>query len=126
MAGIIEWDENGYPTPESLWRLRKALMAEDQTALEPEDCKQNIAAFYAALKENRYSDYCGPERIEVRGEVIDVWGYHTGGWSGNEDIIAVLKESWLWDWSLERYDRGGHYYFRPIEQVRLKKPAKEA
>lgn len=104
MTGIIEWDENGYPTAESLRCLRKALKAKD--------FMQATKAFYAALKENRYPDYCGPERVEVRGEVIDVWGYHTGGWSGNEDIIAVLKESWLFDWLLERYDRGGHYYFR--------------
>lgn len=112
MAGIIEWDENGYPTARSLQRLRKALKAKDY--------KQAIEAFYEALRENYYTDYCGPERVEVRGEVIDVWAYHTGGWSGNENIIAVLKESWLFGWLLERYDRGGHYYFRPVERV-LKK-----
>lgn len=88
--------------------------------MKAKDYKQAIAAFYAALRENRYPDYCGPDRVEVRGEVIDVWAYHTGGWSGNENIIAVLKESWLFGWLLERYDRGGHYYFRPVERV-LKK-----
>lgn len=109
MTGIIEWDEHGYPTAKSLQHLRKALKAKDY--------EQAIAAFYAALRENYYRDFCGPERVEVRGEVIDVWAYHTGGWSGNEDIIAVLRKSWLFDWLLERYDAGGHYYFKPMERV---------
>jgi len=107
---IIEWNEDGYPTKSSLECLRKEVKSKNY--------KRAIEAFYAALRENYYHpDYCGHERVEVRGEVVDVWAYHTGGWSGNEDIIAVLQESWLFDWLLERYDWGGHYYFRPIEQV---------
>lgn len=106
---IIEW-EDGYPCKASLRRLRRAVKSKDY--------KKAIKAFYEALRENYYGeDYCGPEQVEVRGEIIDVWGYHTGGWSGNEDIIAILEESWLFHWLLERYDAGGHYYFRPIEKV---------
>lgn len=82
-----------------------------------DDPRKSAKAFYAALKENVYRDYCGPDKVEVRGEIIDVWAYHTGGWSGNESIIDVLQESWLWDWLLERYDRGGHYYFRRPQDV---------
>jgi hypothetical protein len=107
LTGIIEWDD-GYPTTKSLHQLRKVL---------DKDYKQAVATFYAALRENYYPDYCGPERVEVRNKVIDVWAYHTGGWGGNESIITVLKESWLFDWLLERYDSGGHYYFRPMERV---------
>ena len=37
---------------------------------------------------------------------------HTGGWSGNEDIIAALEEHEmffnLWH---TKWERGGHYYF---------------
>lgn len=102
---IIEWDEDGYPTPESLQRLRQAL--------KDDNIKKAKKAFYAALRENWHPDWCGPERVEVRGEVIDVLGYHTGGWSGNEEIIAALQEQeFLWWWLLQRYDRGGHYYFQ--------------
>lgn len=101
---LIEWTEDGYPTPESLERLRQAL--------NDDDIKTAARAFYAALRENRYPNYCGPDRVDVRGEVTAVWAYHTGGWSGNEDIIEVLQNSVLWWMFLERYDRGGHYYFR--------------
>ena len=106
---IIEWTEDGYPTEESLQRLCEAL----------QDFNIAETAFYAALRCNRYSDYCGPERVEVRGEVIDVWAYHTGGWSGNEEIIHTLQERapLLWSWLLERYDAGGHYYFKPPKEA---------
>lgn len=110
---IIEWDDDGYPTEESLKQLEKALKI-GKTA---EEWKRAVDVFYEALNENIYSDYCGPERVEVRGEVIDVWGYHTGGWSGNEDIISILRRSWLWGSLIERYDSGGHYYFTPKEKV---------
>ena len=37
---------------------------------------------------------------------------HTGGWSGNEDIIRALQEQdmfWLLYWV--KSERGGHFYF---------------
>lgn len=40
---------------------------------------------------------------------------HTGGWSGNEEIIAALRKSWrgmFWFIFWRKSIRGGHYYFR--------------
>ena len=110
---IIEWDNEGYPTEESLEQLEKILapIVLDQDRATAKD------AFYAALKENCYKHACGPARVEVRGETIDVWEYHTMGWSGNESIIRVLSGTWLWGFCLERFDAGGHYYFRPELEV---------
>jgi len=36
---------------------------------------------------------------------------HTGGWSGNEDIISTLHESMFWMMYWQKSERGGHYYF---------------
>ena len=105
---IIEWDEYGYPTQESLEKLEQILNGND--------IRKAIKAFYSALKENYYPDYCGSTEVEVRGKIEKVWEYHTGGWSGNEDIIRVLENSWVWPLTFERYDAGGHYYFEPIEK----------
>lgn len=44
MTGIIEWDEDGYPTESSLQRLREALKAESY--------KQAIEAFYQEEEAN--------------------------------------------------------------------------
>lgn len=41
---------------------------------------------------------------------------HTGGWSGNEDIIgALLKNILFWDLYWVQSIRGGHYYFEIYE-----------
>jgi hypothetical protein len=105
---IIEWNKNGYPTEESLDKLEKILQGED--------IQKAINAFYSALAENCFDCY-GPTKVEVRGNVIDVWEYHTMGWSSNENIIRVLKQSWLWSMLLERYDNYGHYYFKPKKKI---------
>lgn len=97
-------DPEGYPTAESLEALR-AILAEGgrQKALD---------AFYLALTVNHFG-CCGPDHKEVRGRVVPVWEYHTGGWSGHEEIVAALSSNLLlWSLLLQRYDAGGHYYFR--------------
>jgi len=42
---------------------------------------------------------------------------HTGGWSGNEEIIEVMmKNTWLTQWPMRyvRWEVGGHYYFEIV------------
>lgn len=112
---IIRFTDDGYPTPESLERLRKEL---ESGGYRMNDLRFNgraIDAFYSALRSN-HCGWCGPDRVEVRGEMLDVWAYHTGGWSGNEQIIHELQRSYLWNVFLQRYDAGGHYYFDPPEK----------
>ena len=37
---------------------------------------------------------------------------HTGGWSGNEDIIEALMHNFIfWSMYWNQTHRGGHYYF---------------
>jgi len=103
----IKWDKEGYPTKASLRRLRKAVK---------EFNKEGVEAFYAALQKNWYG-FCWTEFQDIGGELKLVLAYHTGGWSGNEEIIAELQRSPIWGWALERYDAIGHYYFRPKEKA---------
>ena len=102
---IIVWDDDGYPTEESLERLGKILNGDDY--------EKAYEAFWSALKENTYGNMMyGHTKVEVRGEIKEVWQYHTGGWSGNESIIRVLQDTVYWHLVLDRYDAGGHYYFK--------------
>lgn len=45
----------------------------------------------------------------LKGKVFEL---HTGGWSGNEDIIKALNQNLMF-WSIcwMKSVRGGHYYF---------------
>ena len=44
-----------------------------------------------------------------KGEVLEL---HTGGWSGNEDIIRALQRNKAFWKLLEKEEAGGHYYFK--------------
>ena len=46
----------------------------------------------------------------LRRKVLKV-ELHTGGWSGNEEIIMALQENVFWLLYWEKSIRGGHYYF---------------
>mgnify|MGYP001583711249 CR=1 FL=1 len=41
---------------------------------------------------------------------------HTGGWSGNEDIIHVLEQNYYFWYFLEESTVGGHYWFTIMPQ----------
>jgi hypothetical protein len=44
---------------------------------------------------------------------------HTGGWSGNEDIISALQDNFLfWNLCWEKTTRGGHYHFKIKELIK--------
>lgn len=48
----------------------------------------------------------------LKGKHILHLQLHTGGWSGNEDIIQVLRSTFFWIFFWTKSLRGGHYYFR--------------
>lgn len=50
---------------------------------------------------------------------------HTGGWSGNEDIIETLQQNDFWGFCWEKSIRGGHYWIEIPKWLRTRK-AKEA
>lgn len=51
------------------------------------------------------------EMVVIKGKNVVKVELHTGGWSGNEDIISVLKETNFWMFWWQKSERGGHYYF---------------
>ena len=51
--------------------------------------------------------------FSVTGKRILHFEYHTGGWSGNEDVISALERNSLFFalyW--KKSEVGGHYFFR--------------
>ena len=55
--------------------------------------------------------------FKVRGKKVLRVELHTGGWSGNEEIIGCLEKTWLWYLSWEKSTRGGHYYLRVVPHL---------
>lgn len=96
-------DQDGYPTDDELSKLEKWDGIKDPFGL------------VKFLKEIwHWSDWGITERkgkTEFAKKPCLKLYLSTGGWSGNESIIKVLRENWFWFmfWVCSR--RGGHYEF---------------
>jgi hypothetical protein len=107
--------ENGYPSEKDLKFIQKFDCSKENVRLLMEYIKDIWwASDWGFVQKKKTDDY---ESIDAIGQksykhkriVIEL---HTGGWSGNEDIIRALEKNRLFFccyWVQSR--RGGHYIF---------------
>ena len=87
-------DEHGYPTEEELRIIREW------------DANRGFLGLLEHVEEIWWTPEWG---ISKEGSE---WNVSTGGWSGNEEIVAALQDNmmfWMMCWVQSR--RGGHYIF---------------
>jgi hypothetical protein len=101
-------DEDGYPTEPALNYIKNwsfdfihgefitGAYFHDETLLE------NLITYLQAIW--YYSD-----AVVYEDGLLELY---TGGWSGNEEVISVLKHTTLWTMKHKISQAGGHYYFR--------------
>ena len=85
--------ENDYPTDEQLGLIKAY------------DLKDGPISLIKMLREIWH----WPDYFRYADGFLEL---HTGGWSGNEDIIEALESTtmfWMLYWL--KSERGGHYYF---------------
>jgi len=51
------------------------------------------------------------DKCDITGKDIKVCEISTWGWSGNEDIISVIRQTYFWLMNWQKSERGGHYTF---------------
>lgn len=92
-------DEDNYPDEASLKEIK-----------EWDILEQGVRGLLDLVKENtNWAD----RQIYIRGKKVLYFEYHTGGWSGNEDVIDALQRNTLFWWMCwQKSTRGGHYYFK--------------
>ena len=97
-------DADGYPTAEELEKVK----AWDAMAA-PWGLVQYLKAIWWAPDWGFYI-YRSKDWLHKK----PVWKLtlHTGGWSGNEDIISTLKGTMFWQLYWQGSRRGGHYWFQ--------------
>ena len=96
--------EHGYPTDDALELLRTWDWKKGWTNL------MSLVQSIWHWGDNQYSTRTLDDDL---GRVEVEYTFHTGGWSGNEDIIDALQSNfmfWMMCWYQSR--RGGHYKFR--------------
>ena len=103
-----EFDAEGYPTKATLRAVREWPI---QTWADTEALLRFVGAAWS------YPNYfvrLGRRKRPYRGATLERrWLVSTGGWSGNEDLIAAMQSNvmfWMLSWM--RSERGGHYEFR--------------
>lgn len=96
-------DNEGYPTEEYLEFIKnytyEVLPIEQMVDLICNNWQHGSWGYHIGRK------YKGFRKFEL----------HTGGWSGNEEIInAITSNIWLTEFNLKYYmwRTGGHYYFK--------------
>jgi len=73
--------------------------------------KQSLDDFLSLLKS--IWQYADIGFFKLSGKRILKLELHTGGWSGNENIISTIEDNFIfWAMSWQATRRGGHYYFR--------------
>lgn len=110
--------DEGYPA--EAWIAQ--LDALDATALDFTDAADFLTNRLPVIAE---TIFCLTVRVEdgkdelLRKVPVKRIEYHTGGWSGAEDLIqAMLKQFWITHFHT-RWERGGHFYFEvPVAAMR--------
>ncbi len=105
-------DEDNYPDEASLKEIK-----------EWDILKQGIDRLLELVEENtNWAD----RQISIRGKRILYFEYHTGGWSGNEDVIGALRYNVLfWSMFWRKSTVGGHYYFKIKREKWYGNPTRE-
>lgn len=103
IVGSFEADE-GYPA--ETWV--DAFNSLHITAFTPQEAADFLVNRLLEIKE---SISCMSVNVTDSGECSKLIEYHTGGWSGAEDLIeAMLGQFWVRHYHT-RWERGGHFYF---------------
>ena len=106
--------EDGYPTDEELkvfdrWKISKDTdSAAFIKGFHPQDVVEHLESIWW-YPERQIELREGRDHL-FRRKVMKL-ALHTGGWSGNEDIIRELEQTWFWFMYWCQSHRGGHYYF---------------
>ena len=97
-------DDDGYPTDEWLQYLKN---------YKPDESLPLLTFVKTVLVDGWYMSDCG-FKISKKYKGKHKIELHTGGWSGNEEIIASIESNiWLTNFQMRyvMWRAGGHYYF---------------
>lgn len=98
-----------YPTEDDVEEIKKFSGHFDNREYTVE-----LSELLAKLKEI----WCPSDLVKINTD-DNTLELHTGGWSGNEEILSyALQSSMFWVLCWEKSERGGHYYFNLNKLIR--------
>lgn len=115
MMDAPTFDRDGYPTDETLDAIRDWPYSDFPALMEfVSEAWSDCGVF------SRHTDVDRPLVALLDGDVDDGhwWTCATGGWSGNEDIIAALSANTMFDALCWRASVRGSYHEYHVEPLR--------
>jgi hypothetical protein len=100
----IEYDDDGYPTDESLDAIRGL-------PLDFEKARDFVKAALWDCEENCCASYSAEPAKSITGKLVTHVYFSTGGWSGAETLIALIESRPDTSMPMIQWRRGGHYIF---------------
>lgn len=104
-------DRDGYPLEEELKRVREW---DDFTFEGYKEFFEFLRTIwnYATDSDGEQWYFQGPQQFWDGDNECLQYQISTGGWSGNEEIISVMRENFvLWSQTWYLHKRGGHFQF---------------
>jgi len=90
---------NNYPHESDLNKIKKWKFEKRQDVLDFLDFIQSIWEY-------------GEPYFKITGKRVIKLQAHTGGWSGNEEILDAMRENFIfWSIAWQKSVKGGHCYF---------------
>ncbi len=104
VANIDLFDDDGYPTDEFLDAVKNWECGKN-------DYKELMEFIKSGWHFAEWGFHCNDATDTLDDEVFE-YRVSTGGWSGNEDLIAAMRANFMF-WSIcwVQARRGGHYIF---------------
>ena len=102
---MLASDDDGLPTQEALDYIKNWNILESDGCFETTEENTNKLIDYVQQLWT-YKNYI---KYDKDSGLLEL---HTGGWSGNEDIVRELEGTVLWLLYFRAHQTGGHYYFK--------------
>jgi len=100
---MIDLDDDGYPTEESLAQV-KSLNSKDAESFLVNTLPTLDLPYLVVTKSLVPSKH-------FRNKSLIIIEFHTQGWSGNEDLIAAMEANPFLSMRLSKWERGGHWTY---------------
>lgn len=100
---MIELDDDGYPTEESLSQVKNLKASEVENFLL--NVLPEFDLPYLVVEKNTAHSKYNSSKTTTQICV------HTQGWSGNEDLIAAMEANAFMSLRLAKWERGGHWTY---------------
>ena len=105
-------DADGYPTEEALKKITEWDDYSDEGYVKWIDLIKSVWMWPEFFTVGESDNVMVRELNDILKRGPNVLKFSTGGWSGNESVVAAMRGNILWSFNFQSHRTGGHYELR--------------